>query len=308
MSVCGQRWSFTLNNYTEEEIELINSFLKKCIYGIYGKEVGEQGTPHLQGYFKLQNRRRLGGLKKEKCFIRAHLEPSRKCDQANVNYCKKENDFTEFGQSQEIQNTLEKTAYEIACVRAEGEDETQIYNYDSALVKYYRNIQCVTNDKLSIKNRAILLANYDHVTWRSWQSDLISATHLSPCARRIYYYWDTEGNTGKTYLSIFLVLKHGALRANANKAADVAHAYMGQKIVVFDMPRGAEIDWQLIEDIKNGAIFSGKYNSQHKLFQTPHVFIFSNEYPQYCPLSKDRLIVRQINGSTYSSQEVSLDR
>lgn len=56
-------WCFTLNNYTNEErtkIELNEDY----DYLVYGYEVGESGTPHLQGYIELKKKKRLTALKK----------------------------------------------------------------------------------------------------------------------------------------------------------------------------------------------------------------------------------------------------
>lgn len=47
----NRRWVFTLNNWTEEELAIIHAITVDDVrYLVAGKEVGEQGTPHLQGY------------------------------------------------------------------------------------------------------------------------------------------------------------------------------------------------------------------------------------------------------------------
>jgi len=41
----SRNFVFTLNNYTTEEVELVKEW--DCKYLIFGKEIGESGTPHL---------------------------------------------------------------------------------------------------------------------------------------------------------------------------------------------------------------------------------------------------------------------
>lgn len=86
----SRRWSITVNNYTESDLELlaqwkINNF--KCVAGLEdGKECN---TPHVQGYIEFPNPRTFKGLKRE--FPNQwHFEPSYKNRQANINYCTKE--------------------------------------------------------------------------------------------------------------------------------------------------------------------------------------------------------------------------
>ena len=57
---------FTLNNWKQEEYDWLAQKLKseKVNYYIIGKEKGESGTPHLQGYVYFTNATELGPLLK----------------------------------------------------------------------------------------------------------------------------------------------------------------------------------------------------------------------------------------------------
>lgn len=85
-SIRARRWVFTLNNYTEEELDQISGI--ECRYLLYGKEQGEKGTPHLQGYIVFDNAKRFQTLKK--LIPRAHLEPAGGSHDENYAYCTKE--------------------------------------------------------------------------------------------------------------------------------------------------------------------------------------------------------------------------
>lgn len=54
----GKNWCFTINNWTEEEFQLLQDI--EVQYLVVGKEVGENLTPHLQGYVQLKKKLRTG--------------------------------------------------------------------------------------------------------------------------------------------------------------------------------------------------------------------------------------------------------
>lgn len=93
----SKNWCFTLNNYTPEELSSTQAFAQlSCDYLIYGVELGENLTPHLQGYFQLKDRIRIDGLKR--LFNpRAHLEKALGTALQNRKYCSKDRQFLEFG-------------------------------------------------------------------------------------------------------------------------------------------------------------------------------------------------------------------
>jgi len=43
-------WCFTINNYTQLDWDQVNEMYQSCVYACDAPEVGEQGTPHIQGY------------------------------------------------------------------------------------------------------------------------------------------------------------------------------------------------------------------------------------------------------------------
>lgn len=98
MSKRSRKWCFTLNNYTDEEVNKINKLgeNKTIKWLLYGKEKGENGTPHLQGCIVFINARRFTAVKKS-ISSRCHLELMKGSFSQNADYCKKEGNFKEFG-------------------------------------------------------------------------------------------------------------------------------------------------------------------------------------------------------------------
>lgn len=84
---------FTLNNYTDAEVDTVCEIPHK--YLIIGFEVGECGTPHIQGYCELLKQTKFATIKK--MIPRAHIEPRNGTAQQAADYCKKDGDWVEDG-------------------------------------------------------------------------------------------------------------------------------------------------------------------------------------------------------------------
>lgn len=78
-------WCWTLNNYTPAHLELIAKW--RYSYIVYGQEVGESGTPHLQGFLYAASAVKASTLKNK--IKELHLEPARGTHAQAAEYCKK---------------------------------------------------------------------------------------------------------------------------------------------------------------------------------------------------------------------------
>lgn len=144
-----------------------------------------------------------------------------------------------------------------------------------------------------------VLKEYDNVVWHGWQQDLLALYVTPPDARHIYWYIDPIGNKGKSFVTRFLVAKYNVVLANGKKA-DVCHQIAKRfedplkeecfRMVILDLPRHQQefTNYGLLEELKNGLIFSGKYEGGTFVFPIPHVVVMSNAEPDMNKFSMDR--------------------
>lgn len=87
----GRSWCLTLNNWNQDEYDTIKKWCDTVTQYIIGKEVGENGTPHLQIY--VYNKNAIYFDKIKKIAPRAHIEKARGTLEENLKYCSKENNY-----------------------------------------------------------------------------------------------------------------------------------------------------------------------------------------------------------------------
>lgn len=88
-------WVLTQNNYTELDVKRFDTQCQTAAYGIFAKEVGENGTPHIQAYLRFKNAKTFTTLKKT--FPKAHIQAAKGTDDDNYIYITKDESFTEYG-------------------------------------------------------------------------------------------------------------------------------------------------------------------------------------------------------------------
>nr|WAE42537.1 MAG: replication associated protein [Cressdnaviricota sp.] len=88
-------WCYTMNNYTEEQFAAFQTIPAK--YHVFGKEVGEAGTPHLQGYIELEKKMSMRQVKLLFGTDAIHLEGRKAKPFQAAEYCKKDGNFHEYG-------------------------------------------------------------------------------------------------------------------------------------------------------------------------------------------------------------------
>lgn len=251
----GRVWCFTLNNYTDQDITEIKHVLEDCVDYVVGKEVGTNGTPHLQGVVKWTNAKYFHSIRKT-FNGRAHWEPCKNWN-ASVLYCKKEGDYF----AKNMTESLEE-------------------QYNNHMAQIYEGVQ-----------------------WHPWQKNIIDLIRGIPLPRKVHWYFEENGNTGKSFLCKYLDWKFDTIICNG-KADNVFHCiktYIEEekkypKVIILDIPRCMKdfISYQAIEKIKDGLLYSGKYEGGKVRLLPVHLIIFANEEPKYTELSADRWDVHHI--------------
>lgn len=94
----GQYWCFTINNWTPNDVLLLQALHPaRVTFIIFGREVGANGTRHLQGYLELPRRLRFNQVVALFQPIRPHIERRAGTAEQARDYCRKDGDYTELG-------------------------------------------------------------------------------------------------------------------------------------------------------------------------------------------------------------------
>lgn len=91
----AQGYCFTINNYTNEDLGDILELQEHCDYLVIGWEVGESGTPHLQGFCYARNKISFRQVKK--ILVTAHIDRMKGTPLQALLYCQKDGEYYEYG-------------------------------------------------------------------------------------------------------------------------------------------------------------------------------------------------------------------
>jgi len=293
----AKHWAFTLNNYTEEQFNglgLTSDPPTDRAYLIVGKEVSPSGTPHLQGHLSFTRRLRRNQAIAHLGF-QAHLTVARNIKNS-IEYCKKSGNFLQHGVSPvdasvsgkrtDLESFMSTVESGVLCKRALRKIHPDV------MAKYPRFASDFIAD-----NRSVPIPEEHDLFY--WQSKLLEIFSGEVDKRIIFFVIDEEGKGGKSwfadYVEKYFENKKKVQVMKPGKTADMAYEYCEDtEILILDCPRSKQgdfIQYDFLENIKDGRLFSPKYESRMKRFKPPHVALFMNTAPDMDKLSVDRYIL-----------------
>nr|WAE42998.1 MAG: replication associated protein [Cressdnaviricota sp.] len=280
-----RRFTFTFNNYTEDEAAgLVNRFRELKLIGIISKEVGASGTPHLQGYVEFKDAKSFKTVKEKILTNKCHILKAEGNIDENLHYCRKDRP-----QDDKLSDIIYENMPEELCAKARALKKVRTDN----LTKERKLTPQEIFKKQLIDER---LKDYKDVKWKPWQQEILNIISGKPDNRAIYWYWCEKGNSGKSFVSDYITLTRNVILGDGKsndviyQIASMVENLIKPEIVLIDIPRNntKKIPYGTLEKIKNGIIFSGKYESIKVVIPKPHVIIFANKPPDINEMSADR--------------------
>lgn len=286
----SRNWTFTINNPTED-VKPLEWDVKYVIFQL------EQGTtPHYQGYLELGHTARLSAMKK--LCPTAHWETRKGSQAQNVAYCSKP-------------DTRLDGPWTAGTPNAQGK-RTDLSDLQEAIQGGERNPKRLRESHIaaykfpSILNQ--MLADnapppvIPDILLKPWQESLYSILRVRPAHsdRTIHFVVDPTGGGGKStfcnYLEATLdpgivqVIKPARYQDMAFELDDQIH------ILLVDCPRSRTdiLQYNFLEDVKDGRVSCSKYQSFQKRLSRVHVVCFTNESPDFSKLSVDRFNIINI--------------
>lgn len=280
-------WCFTINNPTNSKEDVLKLFEKaKCV--IIGKEKGEQGTEHFQGYVQYKNAISFNTVKK--LIPTAHIESAKGDPQQNYKYCSKDGDFIERGTFEKNGgNSLEENKCLIRGILKRPYHTT--YLCDKNYLHHKSSYDAVISTYRYRQRMAALSAELSTVTLFRWQIR-VAKRLFKQNDRQILWVLESKGGIGKTWFAKYLCAIYGydlfdGVTASRDICTQISPIPRG---IIFDVTRkdSQHFSYTTLEQCKNGRVMTGKYHGYIREFKPVPVIVFANFSPETSALSADR--------------------
>lgn len=213
MTRSAKNWCFTLNNYTAQDVEALAQKASESLesgsifYLVYGREIGESGTPHLQGFIAFATRKTLAFVRNF-TLCKAHCESSKGSPKQASDYCKKDNCYQEFGVCPGGAGKRNDLARIYELIRGGANARTIADQFPSQYIRYRRSIlDCIA----------------DQACERNWECDV-----------RVLWGRTGTGKTRKVFDS------HESKDVYVHPGDSWFNGYEGQEVALFDDFNGSE--------------------------------------------------------------------
>jgi len=283
----AKNWIFTLNNYDDDEVAALSTKPDGVRYIVFGKEVGESGTPHLQGFISFDKKQR---IRKVKSVVgeRAHLDVARD-PAAAVSYCKKDGDYFETGIPPLAKGQrCDLESFKNAVKAGETSLKRLRENFSEVCAKYPRFVCNYIDDQVDAAPVP------DHELY-GWQLNLKIELETEPDDRKIIFCVDLEGNQGKTWFAKKWCQDHDdSMMIESGKKADMAFSIRTNIRYLFvncTREQSDYLNYSFLESVKDGLVFSPKYESRVRYLNKLHVVVMMNQRPDMNKLSLDRYVI-----------------
>ena len=162
---------------------------------------------------------------------------------------------------------------------------------------------------LDIYRRQRPRCDISSVQLRPWQKDAFNLFEQIPDDRTVYWIYDEEGNSGKSWFQNYVQAYFGYNRVFQCDLRmghrDICHIMRKRSISTIDIflfndsrsASGSEVNlYRILDNIKDGQAMASKYDGNIISFKTPNiVMVFSTVYPNLNKLSGDRWRIYNVN-------------
>lgn len=252
----ARRFCFTINNPVVAELDALKDSLGKTAHKwVYQIEVGENGTPHVQGCLEFEHQRSFNVVK-DIVGVRAHVEKCKGNWKQNVLYCTKEE-----GRESGPWANFDWMAFYPEPKPIDPLEGKELYDWQQDLME-------MLTEKPDDRKIIWIWCEEGH----SGKTSLAKSVCL------------------RTDLALYVGGKAADVKyavTQMQKKPTIIFWDLCRTSEQF-------VSYQGLEEVKNGIFFSPKYESGMCLFDVPHVVVFANFPPDRSKLSADRWFVRRL--------------